>query len=58
MKAVGKLLSRLLTRPHDVFEANELSLLFKDDAFIKNIGEPCRTLLTVCLKYRHPHQNH
>ncbi len=40
MKAVGKLLSRLLSRPHDVFEASELSDLFKDDAFIKNIGEP------------------
>jgi hypothetical protein len=40
MKAVGKLLSRLLSRPHDIFETNELSLLFKDEAFIRNIGEP------------------
>ena len=40
MKAVGKLLSRLLSRPHDVFEANELSLLFKDEAFLKNLGAP------------------
>ncbi len=40
MKMVGKLLNRLLARPHDIFEENELSLLFSDDAFIKNIGEP------------------
>ncbi len=40
MKAVGKLISRLLSRPHDIFEEKELQLLFEDDAFIRNIGEP------------------
>ena len=40
MKAVGKLFSRLLSRPHDIFEEKELQLLFEDDAFIRNIGEP------------------
>jgi hypothetical protein len=40
MKAVGKLLSRLLARPNDLFEENELNLLFKDEQFIRNIGEP------------------
>jgi phage host-nuclease inhibitor protein Gam len=40
MKAVGKLLTRLLTRPHDIFEKKELQLLFEDETFIRNIGEP------------------
>ncbi|NOY68779.1 MAG: hypothetical protein GXP53_04710 [Deltaproteobacteria bacterium] len=40
MKMVGKLLGRLLSRPDDVFEENELALLFEDEKFIKNIGEP------------------
>ncbi len=40
MKLVGKLFSRLLSRPHDVFEETELKLLFEDDTFIRNIGEP------------------
>jgi len=40
MKMMGKLLERLLSRPHDIFEEKELSLLFEDDEFIRNIGEP------------------
>ena len=40
MKMVGKLLGRLLSRPEDVFEENDLVLLFKDEAFIKNLGAP------------------
>lgn len=40
MRLLGKLLGRLLARPGDVFEENELPLLFKDQAFIRNIGEP------------------
>lgn len=40
MKMVGKLLNKLLSRPHDVFEASELTDLFKDETFVKNIGEP------------------
>jgi hypothetical protein len=39
-KMVGKLLGRLLSRPEDVFEENELALLFKDEAFVKNLGAP------------------
>jgi hypothetical protein len=38
MKAVGKLLGRRLSRPHDVLEEKEFALLFKDEAFIKNIS--------------------
>ena len=40
MKMVGKLLGRLLSRPDDVFDKKELALLFEDETFIKNIGEP------------------
>jgi hypothetical protein len=40
MQMVGKLLGRLLSRPDDVFEKSELALLFEDETFIKNIGEP------------------
>jgi hypothetical protein len=40
MQMLGKLLGRLLSRPDDVFEKKELALLFEDETFIKNIGEP------------------
>lgn len=40
MRLVGKYLNRLLTRPQDIFEENELALLFKDEQFIRNLGKP------------------
>ena len=40
MRLVGKYLSKLLTRPQDIFEENELQLLFKDEQFIRNLGRP------------------
>ncbi|MDO9264167.1 MAG: hypothetical protein Q7U02_09385 [Desulfosalsimonadaceae bacterium] len=40
MKLVGKYLNKLLTQPQDIFEENELQLLFKDEQFIRNLGRP------------------
>ena len=40
MKMAGKILTRLLSRPEDVFEENELAFLFEDEQFIRDIGEP------------------
>lgn len=40
MKLVGKYLNKLLARPQDIFEENELQLLFKDEQFLRNLGGP------------------
>ena len=40
MKLAGNYLNKLLTRPQDIFEEKELQLLFEDQQFLRNIGEP------------------
>ncbi|MBC2716588.1 MAG: hypothetical protein HF978_14890 [Desulfobacteraceae bacterium] len=40
MKVVGKYLNKILSRPGDIFEENDLQLLFKDEKFVRNLGRP------------------
>ena len=45
MKMVGRFLNKSLSRPQDIFEAEELAPLFDDPQFVKHLAGPMPELI-------------